>query len=173
MMPFLLSSLQTHSCLIHFFLVVCSGHPEDKLSRVRPWESKGFLQSGLIFPSGSAQVSGLSLGTSKTWFTHPPLLPPPTHRPPVPDRSSCTSWQIGHVISKIPASLTCSQHFCQHSIWRSNFTKAGTPSHPYSCVYTRLYRYALQQLVVVESKYVDILKNCTDLPFWSGSFILL
>lgn len=50
---------------------------------------------------------------------------------PLPDRSSCTSWQIGHVISKIPAALPRSQHFCQHSIWRSNFTKAGSPFNPY------------------------------------------
>lgn len=93
----------------------------SKPFRVSLDDHKGFLPRAAWF--FHLAHPGWSSGTSKTWFTHPLVPAPLLLSPPLPDRSSCTLWQAGHVISRIPAALPCSQHFCQHSIWWSNFKK--------------------------------------------------
>lgn len=106
------------------------------------------LLISLIFPSSlwsDCRDKLVLIYTSSTHFSH--------QHHPLSDRSSCSTWQIGHVISKIPAVLPCSQHFCQRSIWRSNFTMAGTSvhtEHSHSSVY---------------AQYIDTLFGNMD-PWW-------
>lgn len=122
----------SNSLHIHFLFSRCTrlGLLEVQLCSVKPGESNGFLLRGLIFPSSlrsECRDKQDLIYTSSMYFSLQHHL--------LSDRSSCTSWQIGHVISRIPAVLPCSQDFCQRSIWRSNFTKVGTsadPEHSYA-----------------------------------------
>lgn len=106
-----------HSAWNSFF----NGHAKNKLCREKT--SHTSISAWSDFPIKLLSSAWTEFGDKQGLIYTSSISA--AHHFPVPDRSSWTSWHIGHVISKIPAVLLCSQLLCQHSIWWPNFTIHG------------------------------------------------